>query len=95
MSTRTTGLLVVLTLAACGCSSATSSGASSVTATGSAVATTAPESSTTAQPAAGATAGALSDVGVNIVEAPAPVSSAPSLTLTRAQVQFMEAEAST
>jgi hypothetical protein len=95
MSTRATGLLVVLTLVGCGCSSATSSRASSVTATGSVVATIATESSTTAQPAAGATAAALSDVGVKIVDAPAPVSSAPSLTLTRAQVQFMEAEAST
>jgi ABC-type glycerol-3-phosphate transport system substrate-binding protein len=75
MGTRTTGLLVVLTLVASGCSSATSSGASSVTATGSAVATTAPESSTTAQQAAGATAAALSDVGVKIVDASAPISS--------------------
>jgi len=88
------GLLVVLTLVACGCSTATSSGASSVTATGSVVTTIAPESSTTAQPVAGATAVALADVGVNIVDGNASVSSTSSFTLTRSQVQFMEAEAS-
>ena len=86
------GLLVVLSLAASACSNATSSKASSVTAT-KAPASTASDSSTTGEPAADATtAAALFDVGVEIVDASISNSSTSALTLTRTQVQFMEAE---
>ena len=94
MSTRATGLLVVLTLVASACGSTTLPGVSSATSTESAPDIPATESSTTGQAAADTTtATALADVGVGIVDASAPTSSTSGLTLTRTQVQFMDAEA--
>ena len=92
MSARTTGLLVVVILVASACSSTTTSGVSSVAATGSVPVTTVPESSTIGQSAADATTTALSHLDVTIVDASAPISSTSALTLTRTQVDFMEAE---